>query len=82
MSTGCFVSQTSKVDTVYSLAYSLFVFQAEMLKRQNREIEVIVALEKFEMQNDGKLFSKLCQITCLFQLLGYRSEGRSCAGAS
>ena len=47
-----------------------------MLKRHNREIEVIIALEKFEMQNDGKLVSKLCQITCPFQLLGYREKLR------
>ena len=39
-----------------------------MLKRHKREIEVIIALEKFETQNDGKLFSKLCQISCPFQL--------------
>lgn len=39
-----------------------------MLKRHKRETEVIIALEKFETLNDGKLFSKLCQISCPFQL--------------
>lgn len=46
-----------------------------MLKRHNREIEVIIALEKFEMQNDGKLFSKLCRLLALFNFSAIGQKG-------
>lgn len=48
-----------------------------MLKRHKRETEVIIALEKFETLNDGKLFSKLCQISLpfsTFSAIGQKGE--------